>query len=153
VFIVNSDGSDQSSSSPIVAVRRIVNTLLAQRTKELEKINSQRKPLRAKRLINNTGLNITDDEFLMKTKEKEEKKQQKQKPRSSKLPIAQSTLNSTTNTTTKRRGRPRKVTNNENNQEVYSNNPDIQTGICSLQSSIKMANSILNTDDSDQEWD
>ena len=151
-FVVNLDESYQSSSTPIVAVRRVVNTLIAQRTKELEKINSQPKPLRAKRLENRTGVNITDDEFLMKMKENEEKKQRKQKPQSPKLPNAQSTISSTPKVVAKRRGRPPKKTTNNSHQQVYSNDSEVQAGIFSLQSAIKMANSILDTDDSDEEW-
>jgi hypothetical protein len=101
LFIRNLDTSYPSSSTPIVAVRRVMNTLLSQRTQELEKINSQTKPLRGERLRNNTGLNITDDEFVfMKMTENEEKKHQKSKPRLSKRSNATSTSSSTTTTMT-----------------------------------------------------
>ena len=85
----------------------------------------------------------------MKMKENEEKKQRKQKPQSPKLPNAQSTISSTPKVVAERRGRPPKKTTNNSRQQVYSNDSEVQAGIFSLQSAIKMANSVLDTDDSD----
>ncbi|CAF1496473.1 unnamed protein product, partial [Adineta steineri] len=116
----NNNISCPSSSTPVVAVRRVMNTLLSQRTKELEKLNSQKKPLRSKRLPNHTGLNITDDEFiLMKMQEAQEKKNQKIK--------------------TKTRGRPRKNLNNSPVQH-HCNDVEIKNAISSLQSAINITN-------------
>jgi len=128
-----------------------MNTLISERTKEFEKINSQKKPLRGKRLPNNTGLNITDNDFvLMKLKEDEEKKNRKQKAALTKDSNITSTSNSTNIKTIKRRGRPPKKDNGFT-QQHHSNDPEIQNSILSLQSVIKMANCILDSEDSDEE--
>jgi hypothetical protein len=145
----NLDVSYPSSSTPIVAVRRVMNTLLSQRTKELEQLYSQKKPPRGKRLPNNTGLNITDDEFvLMKLKESEEKKSRKQKV--ALIKDSNVTSTSTNIKTIKRRGRPPKKDNNST-QQHGSNDSEVQNGILSLKSAIKMANCILDSEDSDEE--
>ena len=149
VFILNLDTSYPSSSTPIVAVRQEMNKLISQRAKELEKINSQSKSPRSKRLANNIGLNVTDDEFLlMKLNENEEEKRQKRKCRQSKHSNVTSTSSSTTTNVTKRRGRPPKK-GTDNSQQIHSNDPEIEASICSLQSVINMANYTLNSDDPD----
>ncbi len=135
----------------MVAVRRVINTLLSERTKELQNLNTKPKPPRGKRLPNNTGLNITDDEFVLsKLKENEEMKNRKQKASLVKDSTTPSESSSTANTTTtKRRGRPPKK--NKESTQPYSNDPEIQKGILSLQSVITMADSILDSDDSEVE--
>ena len=141
-----------SSSTPLVSVRRGMNTLLSTRTRELEQICSQTKAPRGKRLTSKIGLNITEDEFvLMKMKESEEKKQKIRKPRVPKCPKITSTSASTTTTTTvkKPRGRPPKK-NASTNPNVYSNDDEIEAGIRSLQSTIDTANKVLNGEDSDE---
>lgn len=146
------DTPDPSSSTPLVAVRRVMNTLLAQRTKEFENLQSVAKPPRGKRLQNKTGLNITDDEsVLTHMKENEEKKRRKQKTKAT----AQDNDPCSSTTTTavpKRRGRSAK-NNTTQSQPVHSNDPEIQAGISSLSSVIRMANRILNDDDSDDALD
>lgn len=136
-----------SSTSPILAVRRIMNTLLSQRSKELEK-NSQEKTVRGKRLRSHTGLNITDDDFiLLKMRENEDKKRIKHK-HSLKHTSAVVMNNSTTTTTTKRRGRPSKR-NHLKPSPLNSNDAQTDASIRSLDAVIDMANSILDSNDSD----
>ena len=58
-----------------------MNNLICERSRELQQSNSQPKAPRGKRLPNNAGLNITDDNLVYTTiKENEEKKRQSQKP-------------------------------------------------------------------------
>ena len=143
-----------SSSTPIDAVRRVMNTPLSTRTRELEQICSQTKAPRGKRLTSKIGLNITEDEFvLMKMKESEEMKHKIRKPRLPKGPKITSIPTSTTTTTVKKpRGRPPKK-NTSNKQNIHSNDDEVEAGIRSLQSTIDIANRILNGEDSDEAFD
>ena len=105
---LNLDITHPISSTPFVAVRPVMNNLLSQRSKELERINSQPKAPRGKRLKNNTGLNITDDEFLILTmKEYEQKNKNKKRTRSLEESGNGFGSNSTSNAT-RRRDRPAK---------------------------------------------
>ena len=137
-----------SSSSPIIAVRRVMNTLLSTRTRELEQICSQTKAPRGKRLTSKIGLNITEDEFVqLAIKESEEKKQKAGKTRVLKYPNITSTSTTTTTTAKKPRGRPRKK-NVLKNHNIHANDDEIEAGIRSLQSTIDTTNKILNGEDS-----
>jgi AT hook motif len=125
-----------------------MNTLLSTRTKELEKLRSQSKAPRGKRLTSVTGLNITEDEHvLMKLKEDEEKKRRIRKPRTVKPPNTSSASSSTATAGKRPRGRPRKAVA-ETTQDVHCSDDELEAGIQSLQSTIDMANRILNGDDS-----
>ena len=58
-----------------------MNSLICERSRELQQSNSQSKAPRGKRLPNKTGLNIIDDNLVYTTiKENEEKKRQSQEP-------------------------------------------------------------------------
>ena len=58
-----------------------MNNLICERSRALQQSNSQSKAPRGKRLPNNSGLNITDDNLVYTTvKENEEKKRQSQEP-------------------------------------------------------------------------
>ncbi|CAF1284677.1 unnamed protein product [Rotaria magnacalcarata] len=87
---------------------------------------------RRKRLTKYTGINITEDEFiLMKTKDNEDKKHQRQ---NSQLK--------------KHRGRPPKKKFDDDECE-YSTDMKTNARIRSLNMTIDMANEILNDEDSD----
>ena len=88
----------------------------------------------------------------MKLNENEEKKRQKQKCRQSKYSNVTSTSSPRITSVTKRRGRPPKK-GTDNSQQIHSNDPEVETSICSLQSVINMANYTFNSDDSDERWD
>jgi hypothetical protein len=148
LLILNLDSTDRISSTPIMAVRHVINNLFSQRSKELEKINSQSKAQRGRRLKNNTGLNITDDEFLMKMQQREQQKKPKKNNMLPKEPNITGASSSTENVI-KRRGRPPKK-NNANSQSTRSR-IDLETEAAydSLQSVINITNTILNHSDSD----
>ncbi|CAF3933594.1 unnamed protein product [Rotaria sp. Silwood1] len=137
--------SDPSTSTPIQAVRRVMNTLLSQQSKPLEN-GSQGRTTRAKRLNSHTGLNITEDEYiLLKMKENEEKKRQ-QKASSSQQSSTSSTSRSKARRINQRQDKPSKQ-NRINKKKVNSNDAEIDASIRSLQSVINMADNILNNDD------
>jgi hypothetical protein len=126
-----------------------MNTLISQRSKTLERINSQPKPPRGKRLKNTTGINITNDEFLMIMMEKQEQKNQQKKPtRSSAQSSTDGASNSVTNVT-KRRGRPPKKNEANTQATLPHSDPATEAAYSSLQSVINMSNRIFNDSDSD----
>lgn len=126
---------------------------MATRTLELEKLRSQTKAPRGKRLTSVTGLNITEDELvLMKLKEDEEKRRKIRKPRTLKPPNTSSASSSTTTMVKRSRGRPRKAVA-EATQDAHCSDGEVEAGIQSLQCTIDMANRILNGDDSSVDSD
>ena len=93
----------------MAAVRRAMNTLISERTREFQQSNSQSKAPRTKCLTNNIGLNITYDALVyMTVKKKEEKKHQSQQSLLSQYSNILSTSEATR--VLKRRGRPPKKT-------------------------------------------
>ena len=84
-FVIVLDTSHPFSSIPIVAARRVANTLFSQHFKASESKASQTKQPSGKRLTSHTGLNITDNASIhAKLKENNDKKYQKQKFQSKK---------------------------------------------------------------------
>jgi hypothetical protein len=129
----------------MMAVRRVINSLFSQRSKELETNKSQSKSQRGKRLNNTTGLNITDDEFFTKMEQQEYQKKQKKSPKESSITGA----SSSTERIIKRRGRPSKK-NNVINQSIPSHfDSGTEAAYAHLQSAIDITNTILNDSNSD----
>jgi len=144
------DDVNPVTSSPIVAVRQVIDNLYTQRSKELERITSQPKTQRGKRLKNKTGLNITDDEFLTITMEVQGRKDKRLKHLQSSENLDTNGPSSSTTAIAKRRGRPPKK-NNVNSQPTITNtDPGTEAAYESLELVINMSNSILNNSDIDQ---
>ena len=65
----------EDSSRPTFAVHRVVNALISERARDLERITSNNRTLHEKRMAKHTSVNITEDEAVYtKTVQSERRK-------------------------------------------------------------------------------
>jgi hypothetical protein len=141
---------DHVSSTPIAAVRCVINNVFAQRDAQLSISKSSSDRCRGSRMENKVGLNITDDEYVMlKLKEKEQKQTRSRKPRSSKDKTVKSSKNKTKTEKCRKTATKSKKANKEN--ETLDDS-DIAAALQTLEDVIQSTQTIFDDDTSDEEF-
>ncbi|CAF1569444.1 unnamed protein product [Adineta steineri] len=149
---MNTSLDDNVSSTPIVAVRDVINNLLSQRDAKLSMSQSSSNRSRGKRLQNKIGLNITDSEYVLSTLTQKEEKQKQirtRKPRVAKDKTKKSRKTATTKKTTT--STATETTSTNTNKENGLKDPHIAAAIQRLESVIEFTQSTIDNDTLDLE--